>query len=361
MNNKKRILLPIVVVLIIVILGITYFLHNTSNRTNTNISQQTSTAKNSTREVTDMDGNKVALPAKVEKVGTSWPGFCNVIFTVGGNKKLSLGPDSLKKYPWAVKIFPNIKNINYPFANKANIEEVIKDKPDVLFLRKGDEIDKFKEANIPVVMIDYKNNTIEDVINAVVLTGQVLGNDEYKKAVEYKNYFNSNIKKISSVTSKMKDSDKPRTIYLSVSGGASVWGKNTPQDEAINIAGGINAANDVDGYKTVSIEQLLKWDPDVIIIEGDSKKSEIANTDAWKQLKAVKNNKVFISPNGVFAWARLGSESALQLPWLSKTLHPDQFKDININNETKNFYSQYFNYKLTDNELLKILNAQNPS
>lgn len=360
MKNKKKILLSI---LIIVMFSIITACGSTNNA-NTNINQSsnnTAQSKNSTKEIIDMEGNKVTLPAKVQKVGTSWPGFCNVIFTVGGNDKLSIGPAALKKYPWALKIFPNIENIDYPFSGKTNVEEVIKSKPDVVFLRKGDEIDKIKEAKIPVVMINYKNNNISDVIDAVVLTGKVLGDAEYKKAVQYKDYFNSNIKKISSITGKLKDSDKPKTIYLSISGETSVWGKNMPQDEAITIAGGINAAaNDIDGYKPVSMEQLLKWNPDVIIVEGDSNKSELTKTDAWKQLSAVKNNKVFTSPNGVFSWARLGSESALQLPWLAKTLHPDLFKDINIEKETKDFYSKFFEYKLTDNEISKILNAQNP-
>ncbi|MDF2504287.1 ABC transporter substrate-binding protein [Clostridium sp.] len=362
MSTKKRTQLSIIVVLIIVIFGVGYFLHSTFNKTNTNVAQQTSQSKNSTREITDMDGNKVTIPAKVERVGTSWPGFCNVIFTVGGGNKLSSAPQQLKKYPWAVKLFPNIKNIDYPFAGKTNIEELIKSKPDVVFLRKGDEIQKIKESNIPVVMIDYKNNNIEDVINAVVLTGKVLGDNEYKKALAYKTYFNKNIKNISSVTSKLQEKDKSKTIYLSVSGQASVWGKNTPQDEAIRIAGGINvAANDIDGYKEVSIEQILKWNPDVIVIEGNSKENKMMNDSSWQQLKAVKDNKVFISPNGVFAWARLGSESSLQLPWLAKTLYPEEFKNIDISKETKYFYNEFFNYKLTDDELSKILNAQNPS
>lgn len=360
MKNKKKILLSILIILMFSIITACET-SNTTNTSNNAPSNDTAQSQNSTREITDMDGNKVTLPAKVEKVGTSWPGFCNVIFTVGGNTKLSTGPAALKKYPWAMKIFPNISNINYPFAGKTNVEEIINSKPDVLFLRKGDEIDKIKEAKIPVVMINYKNNNIKDVIDAVVLTGKVLGDDEYKKALQYKDYFNSNIKKISSITSKLKDIDKPKTIYLSISGETSVWGKNMPQDEAITIAGGINAAaNDIDGYKPVSMEQLLKWNPDVIIVEGDSKKSELTKTDAWKQLSAVKNNKVFTSPNGVFAWARLGSESALQLPWLAKTLHPDQFKDINIEKDTKDFYSKFFKYNITDDEISKILNAQNP-
>ena len=309
-----------------------------------------------------MDGNNVTIPEKVNRVGTSWPGFCNVLFTVDGGSKLIAAPAQLKKYPWSVKIFPNISNIDYPFESKLNLEELIKSKPDVVFLRKGDEVEKVKEAGIPVVMIDYTHNNIEDVINAVLLSGKVLGENEYKKAEEYKNYFNEKINSILSVTSKIPESEKPKVIYLSVSGETSVWGRNMPQNEAIKIAGGINIAEkDIDGYKEISIEQILKWDPDIIIVEGNISQSKIIKNSAWSQLRAVKNNNVITSPSGVFSWARLGSESAIQLSWLSKTLYKDKFKDLDIYKETRYFYKTFFGYDLQDDEILKILNGENPS
>lgn len=361
MLNKQNNKIIKVLIFIIVIALTIVILHNIILKNSYKTSSEAVKVENVTREVIDMDGNTVTIPEKVNKVGTSWPGFCNVLFTVGGDKKMAAAPAQLKKYPWSVKIFPDIQNIAYPFESKVNLEELIQSKTDVVFLRKGDEIDKVKEAGIPVVMIDYTHNNIQDVINGVMLAGKVLGDEEYKKAEEYKEYFNEKIDTISAITSKIPENEKPRVIYLSVSGETSVWGSNMPQDEAIKIAGGINAAkDDIDGYKEVSIEQLLKWDPDVIIAEGDINQSKIIQNAGWQQLKAVKNNNVLASPSGVFSWARLGSESAIQLPWLAKTLYKDKFKEIDMNKETKYFYKTFFDYDLQDDELSKILNGKNP-
>jgi iron complex transport system substrate-binding protein len=127
------------------------------------------------------------------------------------------------------------------------------------------------------------------------------------------------------------------------------------------MVGAINeAANEVDGYKEVSMEQLLKWNPDEIIVDGNLKKSKVAKNPSWNQLKAVKDNKVFVSPSGVFSWARLGTESALQLLWMAKNIYPQKFQDIDIAKETKYFYKNFFEYELKDNEVKEILNCENP-
>ncbi|AKA69595.1 hypothetical protein [Clostridium scatologenes] len=118
-----------------------------------------------TKTIVDMDGNSVKVPQKITKVATSWPGFCNVIFTVSGknNKIVATSPAIKKSYPWAIKLYPELKNISYPFNGETtNIEQLLKSKPDVAFLRKGDNIQKVKDAGIPVIMIDYKHNSVED-------------------------------------------------------------------------------------------------------------------------------------------------------------------------------------------------------
>lgn len=358
MNKKnKSISMLVLAAIIILILG-SWYINQRSIKANALVKQEQ--LSNSTRPITDMDGNTVTIPYKVTKVGTSWPGFCNILSTVGGGKNIVAAPQSIKSYPWSIKIFPNLKSIIYPFSTDVNVEELLKDKPDVVFLRKGDSINKVKETGIPVVMIDYAPNNIKDMIDAVSLAGKVIGGDGVKKAEEYSSYYNETIKKISAVTSKISNNDRPKIVYLSVSDGTWVWGKNMPQNEAIKIAGGINCAEEINGYKEVSFEQILKWNPDYIFIDGKPSLSKMMKDTSWKELKAVKSNKVFISPNGVFAWSRLGAETVLQLQWVAKTLYPDKFQSLDINKETKYFYKTFFDYQLTDGQVAKILNSQKP-
>jgi iron complex transport system substrate-binding protein len=151
-------------------------------------------------------------------------------------------------------------------------------------------------------------------------------------------------------------------MAVSVSGtGISTWGKNIIQNEEIAIAGGINvAANDVDGSKVVSNEQILKWNPDIIFVDGSTGQG-ITDNPTFASLEAVQKRRVYTTPTGVFRWSNLGAETALYLPWMAKTMYPEKLTDVNINDMTKSFYRTFFDYDLSDKELNLILSSLPPS
>jgi iron complex transport system substrate-binding protein len=66
-----------------------------------------------------------------------------------------------------------------------------------------------------------------------------------------------------------------------------------------------------------------------------------------------------MSPTGVFFWDS-GQQMILQVMWLAKLLHPDKFQDIDMAKEVKEFYSTFFQYELTDDQVKKILLHEPP-
>lgn len=361
----KKFITSVLIICILSVSTLTGCGNQTTSKNSTNSTNKTESQQDQgTRTVTDMMGNSVKVPAKVDRVATSWPGFANAIFTVtGSNNKIVSTSSALKKFPWAMKLYPELKNISYPFSGKnTNMEQLIKDKPDLAFLRKGDSIQNVKDAGIPVVMIDYSHHNMGDLINSVLLTGKILGDSEYKKAQEYEKYFKDNIKKVSSATANIPENEKAKIVYLMAEGGGfGAMGKDAPQDESLKNVGAVNLAeNSFAGVKEISLEQIITWNPDTIIVDGTLDMNKVSKDPSWKQLKAVKNNRVFISPSGVFSWARLGSESALQILWLAKTIYPEKFQGIDMTKETKYFYKNFFGYDLTDKEAGQILSAKSP-
>lgn len=315
------------------------------------------------RTIVDMAGNTVEIPNDVHSVGTSWPGFINTICVAGGAENITAAPKALGAYPWATKIFPSLAQANVAFAKEANLEKLASDKPDVLFLRKQDDIKKISELGIPVVMVQYKNNSIYDMVDAVKLVGEVLGGEHAKQAERYSAFVEKNVNAIKTETDSVSDSQKPSVLMLTVKEGAySTWGKNIIQNEEIQIAGGVNvAADEVDGAKEVTTEQILSWNPDYIFLEGSAQDKETFMSDAaFGDLDAVQHSRVYTTPKGVFSWCRLGSETALYEIWMAQTLYPDKLASLDVEAQAKDFYKTFFNYDLTDAELGKILNAENP-
>ena len=108
------------------------------------------------------------------------------------------------------------------------------------------------------------------------------------------------------------------------------------------------------------MEQILTWNPDVIITGKAGEAEKILNDPNWASIKAVQDQKVYVNPKGVFGWDRYGVEELLQVQWVSALLHPDLFPDFKIEEKVKTFYKTYLNYSLTDDEVKLIMAGKDP-
>ena len=129
------------------------------------------------------------------------------------------------------------------------------------------------------------------------------------------------------------------------------------------MAGGVNAADVVGLGRPVTMEQVAAWNPDVIIVgtaPNQQNRQAILDDPRWRQIKAVREGKVFANPSGAYLWDRHSAEAALQVLWAAKLLHPALFADLDMKLETKRFYAKFFHHALTDAELASILNATAP-
>ena len=193
-------------------------------------------------------------------------------------------------------------------------------------------MDKVAEAKIPVVLMP--GNSFEDVKTAIRMTGQLLGPSEAAVAEEWIKYYDSNVKRISAVTALIPQEQRPRVMHTLRPTILTVDGVGGLVNDWINNSGGINVTVEIKGNSgTATMEQILKWNPDVIICgtEPNTENAQKIMTDPqWSGIKAVKDGKVYVNPTGVYLWDRHSGEGALQILWAAKLLYPDKFQDIDL-------------------------------
>lgn len=336
------------------------------------LKSEASDLKGNTITLTDDTGDEVTVTKDVKRIADGFPFHPELLTMLGAGDKVVGTITTPEGLPWLYKVNPELSSSERVFTaeDDVNLEELIKEKPDVVFVEGEGKDNKLRssivEANIPVVQVSFSN--FEDMKKSIKMTGSVLGSEGEKKANEFVDYFDLKYQKIVAETSKIKDSEKPKVLHITSLDPLIVDGKETIMDEWIKTAGGVNAADVKGGNQKVSPEQVLSWNPDVIII-GKVHSNGFATTvtaenlmkdPKWQQLNAVKNKKVYDNPMGAFLWDRFGPEEALQIQWAAKTLHPDKFQDLNISDEVKGFYKIFLNYNLTDDDVNKILTSQPP-
>ncbi len=344
--------------LVILILATMIFTGCSGSKTSSVTSVTTAT----TRTITDMAGVQVVIPTKITKIADAWRAHNEVVTMLGAGSEIVATCLAQSDDPWLYQVNPQMKNTVVCFTTDVNMEELIKSAPDIVFVSVGTKyVNEITAAGIPVVQLNFTD--FDSLKQCYKLTGDILGADASKKADAYISYLNSKMQMLSDVTSKIPDANKPSVLHIASVKPIEVDGSNTIIDSWINMAGGKNAAVGVTGnFQTVSIEQILAWNPDKIILMNSAAGADTIFTDPiWSQVPAIKNKQIFRNPEGAFPWDRYSAEEALQIQWAAKTLNPDKFPNLDMVQETKNFYKTFMNYSLTTDEAQRILNGQKPA
>jgi iron complex transport system substrate-binding protein len=317
--------------------------------------------------VTDATGHVVTIPATVTRVADAWHANNAMILMLGGANKIVATTAQAQRQPWLHRLFPQIDRVPAAFnaAGEVNMETLIGAHPDVILTAYNGAEPKWagqaRASGIPVVMMP--NESLNALKETLRMTGAVLGPRESQAAAEFIRYFDGNIRRVSAITGGIPPADRPRVLHTASAGILTVDGHHSVIDDWISIAGGRNAA-DVEGLgRPVTMEQVVAWNPDVIIVgtaPNGQNRQAILDDPRWRQISAVKSGKVYVNPSGAYLWDRHSAEAALQILWAAKVLHPEQFIDIDIKKETVEFYARYFHYALSDAEFASILNATAP-
>ncbi len=320
------------------------------------------TATTQERTIVDMSGRSVKVPGTINKIAiTCYGGATHEIVALGAGDKIVAQPP-MEKFNTLLKMYPGFKNV--PFVgsfDNVNVEDVLNIKPDVVISSKGAKKGNklIEDLGIPVFTVCTGLGDIEDLKKEFKMMGDLLNNPG--KADELISYWDKQLQLINERVSRIPVENKKRVYYvlgnLLHTNGSAYWGQHL-----INASGGINVAQDIDKVKDVNIEQVIKWNPDVMILSSNEGHfvtvEEIKNNPQLKYIKAVEDNQLYLCPIGTFWWDRPAPEAILGITWLAKTLYPDTFKDIDISKETKKFYQKFYNYTLTDQEISDFLNPK---
>ena len=182
------------------------------------------------------------------------------------------------------------------------------------------------------------------------------------KANQLNDFNNKYLKMVEEKSAKLSDGDKKTVFYAAGSDGLKTYPSGAAHGQLIDCVGGKNVADALNQGNTtggvqVSIEQVIKWDPDVIITNNMDFYNSVYKNPNWAHLKAVKNKDVYVSPQSPFKWFDnpIGANMIIGLPWTAKVIYPEDYKEINMVDTTKEFYSNFYHYDLSDDQAKEIL------
>lgn len=320
------------------------------------------------REITDMAGRTMTVPLEIESVFSTGPAAAIYLYT--------LVPDKLLGWNYALNdieksiILEQYHDLpNFGQGDAVNYEAVIAAGPtialNVTSINDGsiDASDALAEQlGVPVVMV---SSDLLDAPAVYRFMGELFGVEEQAEALAA--YAEETFNAISSLD--IPNEEKVRIYYGNGEDSLETAPAGSSHGQIIDLVNAVNVADLElgDGSRVqISAEQLLAWDPDVIIVNGEPKADMTGSAAAeailadplFATLKAVQNGAVYGTPNAPFSWVDRppGPNRIVGIRWLSGLIYPE-YLDYDVDEAVREFFQLFYHVELTDEQLTQLYNG----
>ena len=317
------------------------------------------------RQVTDQLGRQVTLPDRVDRVVVLQHQTLNILVELDatntlvgilGNWKQQLGDGYSRLAPELTRL-PTLGDLTH-----VDVEKLVALHPQVVFVTNyapQEMIDQIQKLGIAVIAISLRaDNQQQNRLNpdladeeqayseglkeGVRLIGEVVNHQQQAETL-IKATFNQRQQtgnRLQAIPASQRIRVYMANPDLTTYGSGKYTGLMMAHAGALNVA-----AAAVKGYKQVSMEQILAWDPQVIFVQDRYPQviDEINQQPAWQAVDAVKHHRVYLMPEYAKAWGYPMPEAlALGELWMAKKLYPEKFRDVDMQKKADAWYQHFY-------------------
>ena len=334
------------------------------------VENQEIVAKEGSVLVEDCYGKQIEVKENPEYIGSVFASISHALGMLGETSRIvAISEGNTRDYLFC-EMFPEILEARVAKGNSAiSIEETMKDPaPDVLIMNPEGAMDEaaetqFSNMGVPTLTVSF--NSLQEQLDIMSMLGDLVQQEE--RAKKYIDYTNDIVELVESRVGNLKEEEKV-SVYHSINELLRTDKPDSLSSDWMELAGTHNVAFDIidaDAEFTltsksyVALEELLQADPECIIINGGDVYDYIMANERFHNMQAFKNDKIFIIPLGATRWGHPNSmETCMAVLWTASTIYPEYFEDIDMREETKRFYSEVWNYELSDEQVDNILGGR---
>jgi iron complex transport system substrate-binding protein len=311
--------------------------------------------------VTDGAGRAVPVPERVERVFPAGPPAAIFLYT--------LAPELLIGWPRANR--PEEREFLLPDVggrpevgritgrgNTANLEVVLALKPDLIldvgsvsptYVSLAERVQQ--QTGIPYALLDGRFDGIPLGYRTL---GALIGRREQGKA--FARSAEDTIKTITQRVGTIPPERRPRVYYARGPRGLETGLGGSINVETIELIARNVADGTRGGLANVSIEQVLLWNPEIIVTIDHDFAANVLSDPAWAPVAAVRARRVHLSPKLPFGWVDFPPtvNRLIGLWWLAKILYPDLFPE-DLRALTRAFYTRFYHVTPTDTQIDRVL------
>ena len=306
---------------------------------------------------TDSIGRTVTVPAKIEKIAVSGPLAQIVLFALCPDKFVGIANAwDVSAAQFLATEYYNLPELGQLYGGKGelNLETLLASGAQVV-IDVGEpkdsavsDLDALQEqTGLPFVHVSASIATMGDAYRKL---GELLGlEDEAETLAAYCDDIYARTQSIA------QSVEKANLLYITGDQGLNVIAQNSYHAEIIDLLSNNLAVVDDPSSKgtgnEVDMEQILKWNPDVILFAPGSIYATVADDPVWQQVTAIKNGAYYEVPQGPYNW--MGFPPSVQrylgMMWMAQLLYPETAQ-YDLYAETANYFKMFYHCDLTQEQ-----------
>jgi iron complex transport system substrate-binding protein len=310
--------------------------------------------------VTDATGREIKPPAKVDRVYAAGPPASVLVFAIAPHKLVGwtrgMRPNEAQFFEERYAKLPELGRLTGR-GDTANVEVVLRAKTDLIVDvgATGPSLAALAQSvqgrtGIPYALFDGR---IESTPAGLRALGRLMGNEREAEALAA--WYEAELQdaRLRAVRSKLK----PLVYYGRGTAGLQTGGRGSINVEVLEFLGARNAAAEARaGLVTVPFEQVILWNPEVILTTDPNFWRSAWSDPRWRAVDAVSRKQLYLSPHLPFGWFDFppGANRLLGIWWAGKLLHPDTF-DIELRAKAREFYRRFYHRAPTEAQLDALL------
>lgn len=321
------------------------------------------------RTVVDQLNRTVQIPATVRRVVTLQHQTLDIILELGAaDRFVGILRSWRGLIPSLARIDPALLSMPTPGdLTSVNLEDLLGLRPDVVFVTNyapAPMIAKIAQVGLPVVVISLSKGEgtqeakmnpsfadddrayAEGLRDGVRLIGTILGTQARAERLLAAAFAGRHL-----VEQRVADIPENKRVRLYMANpDLQTYGSGKYTGVMMTRSGGINVARSVRGWARVSMEDVLRWNPQVIFVQDRyaAVADQIKHSPAWQPIEAVRTGRIYITPEYVKPWGYpLPEALALGEPWMAKKLYPERFADYDLQAAADRFYRTFYGVPYT--------------
>ena len=317
------------------------------------------------RAIVDGAGRRVEIPSGVRRVFAAGGPASIFIYTLAPEMLLGwTRPPTAEERRWLPARYADLPALGRLTGrgNTANVEVVLAARPDVIvdfgtigptYASLADRVQE--QTKVPYVLLD---GSLAATARAYTVAGDLLGVPQ--RAGELARYVEQTLSDVDRRVAGVPRERRPRVYYARGPRGLETAAPGSINAESLDRLGARNvAAGSGRGLTTVSLEQVIAWDPDVIMTLDTAFFASVTRDPTWRSVRAVSEGRVYLVPLLPFPWmdAPPSVNRVIGLRWLGHVLYPDVFPDT-LRDEARSFYRLFYHRAPDERQLDSLLGAK---